>query len=132
MKVLNELLYSKSHEWVKLEEQKAYVGISDYARTQLGQIVFIDLPAVGSTAELDEPLAEVESVKAVAEVISPVSGTVLEVNEELMDNPEALNEDAYESWLVLVELSDLAELKILMNAHEYEEYCDGLSKEGEH
>ena len=129
MEIMKDLMYSKTHEWAKIDGTKAYIGLTDYAKTQLGQIVFIDLPEMNSTAEAEESLAEVESVKAVAEVLSPVSGTVIEVNEDLINNPELINEDVYGSWLVLIELSDLAEMNHLMNAKEYEEFCDKLKEE---
>jgi len=132
MEIIKELMYSKTHEWVKLDGQKAYVGLTDYAKTQLGQIVFIDLPEINSTAEAEESLAEVESVKAVADVLSPVSGTVIEVNEALINNPELINEDAYGSWLVLIEMSDPTELNNLMNLKEYEDLCHKLSEEATH
>ncbi len=132
MEIMKELLYSKTHEWVKLDGSKAYIGLTDYAKTQLGQIVFIDLPELNSTAEAEESLAEVESVKAVAEVLSPISGTVTEVNEALMNNPELINEDVYGSWLVLIELSNPEEIKNLMNSNEYEEFCDKLREEEAH
>lgn len=127
MKVLNELMYSKSHEWVKAEGNKAYVGLTDYAKTHLGEIVFVDLPEVNSEIEAGEQFAEVESVKAVSEVFSPVSGTVTEINEELLDNPGKINEDVYSSWLILVEMSDTEEMNNLMNAQDYETFCDELS-----
>ena len=132
MEIIKDLLYSKTHEWVKLEGKEAYVGLTDYARTQLGQIVFIDLPEINNTAEAEESLAEVESVKAVAEVLSPVSGTVIKVNEALINNPELINEDVYGSWLVLIEMSDPAELNNLMNSKEYENFCNTLSEEEAH
>lgn len=132
MKVLKELKYAKSHEWVKIEGGNAYMGLTDYAKEQLGQIVFIDLPEIDVIAEADESLAEVESVKAVSEVISPVSGKVIGVNEELINKPELVNEDAYGNWLVLIEMSDPKELEKLMDSQEYEDYCNTLREEGKH
>ncbi|MBK5246126.1 MAG: glycine cleavage system protein GcvH [Peptostreptococcaceae bacterium] len=132
MEIKKELMYSKTHEWVKADGQKAYIGLTDYARIQLGQIVFIDLPEINSTAEAEQSLAEVESVKAVAEVLSPISGTVNEVNEALINNPELINEDVYGSWLVLIEMSDPAEINNLMNSEEYENFCKTLSEEESH
>jgi len=132
MEIMKELMYSKTHEWVKLDGEKAYIGLTDYAKTQLGQIVFIDLPEINSIAEAEESLVEVESVKAVAEVLSPVSGTVIEVNDALINNPELINEDVYGSWLVLIEMSDPAEINKLMNSKEYEKLCETLSEEEAH
>lgn len=132
MEIKKELMYSKTHEWVKSDGQKAYIGLTDYARIQLGQIVFIDLPEINSTAEAEQSLAEVESVKAVAEVLSPISGTVNEVNEALINNPELINEDVYGSWLVLIDMSDPSELNNLMNSEEYENFCKTLSEEEAH
>lgn len=132
MEIKKELMYSKTHEWVKFDGQKAYIGLTDYAKIQLGQIVFIDLPEINSTAEAEQSLAEVESVKAVAEVLSPISGTVNEVNEALINNPELINEDVYGSWLVLIDMSDPSELNNLMNSEEYENFCKTLSEEEAH
>ena len=115
------LKYSKDHEWVKLEGDIATVGITDFAQKQLTDIVFVELPDKGKQAEADKQLAVVESVKSVSDVISPVSGEVIEVNEKLVDNPEVINSDPYgEGWFFKIMLKDKAELDKLMSKEEYE------------
>jgi glycine cleavage system H protein len=123
MKVLKELLYSNDHEWVKVDGDKAYVGITDFAQSSLGDVVFIELPEVDSEFSKDEAFGVIESVKAASDLSIPVSGKVVEVNEELADNPAAVNEDPYGNWMVAIELSDKGELDGLMNADQYEELC---------
>ena len=120
-----ELRYSKSHEWVKLDGETALVGITDFAQNELGDLVFINLPNVGDAVAKGEAFADVESVKAVSDIISPISGTVAEVNEELGDAPERINQDAYAAWIV--RLSDLSDMDELLNAEEYEAF---LKEEG--
>lgn len=120
MNIPNELRYSKSHEWVKLEGDTALVGITDFAQNELGDLVFINLPNVGDAVSRDEAFADVESVKAVSDIISPISGTVSEVNEELGDAPERINQDAYAAWIV--RLSDLSDMDNLLSAQEYEAF----------
>ncbi len=120
-----ELRYSKSHEWVKLDGATALVGITDFAQNELGDLVFINLPNVGDAVAKGEAFADVESVKAVSDIISPISGTVAEVNEELGDAPERINQDAYAAWIV--RLSDLSDMDELLNAEEYEAF---LKEEG--
>lgn len=124
MKVLNELKYSKSHEWVKVEGNKAYFGITDYAQDHLGEVVFVDLPEEGREIKIEEVVAAIESVKAVADIFSPISGTVVEVNEGLLDDPAQINTNPYESWLIAVEMSDLSELDDLLSADDYEKICE--------
>lgn len=124
MKLVNELKYSKSHEWVRVEGNKVYFGITDYAQDHLGEVVFADLPEEGREIKLDEVVAAIESVKAVADIFSPISGTVVEVNEELMDNPAEINTNPYESWFVAVEMSDPSELDSLLSAEDYEKICE--------
>ena len=116
-----ELKYSRDDEWVKmLDEHTALIGISDYAQSEMGDLVFINLPVVGDAVTKDEMMCDIESVKAVADVISPVSGTVAEVNEALLDAPETLNGDPYGAWIAKVEnISDFAEL---LSADEYKAY----------
>lgn len=121
MTVRNDLLYSKDHEWVKVDGDKVYVGITEYAQSELGDIVFVELPEVDDELEQDGQLGVVESVKAVADIISPVSGRVLEVNTELEDSPELINEDAYEAWIAVVQLDDTEQLKSLLTAEQYQE-----------
>lgn len=123
MKVLSGLKYSKDHEWVKVEGNRAYIGISDHAQHSLGSIVFVELPAVGKTLERGDILGVVESVKAASDVYSPVSGTVVEINEELADAPEKLNDEPYEAWIAVLELSDNSGIDGLMDAEAYERFC---------
>ena len=122
-KVIEGLFYSESHEYVKVEGDFAYVGITDYAQHALGNVVYVDMPEVDDEVEADEDFGAVESVKAASDVISPVSGTVVEVNEALEDKPELLNEDAFENWIMKVQMSDKSELDALMDAAAYEELC---------
>ena len=122
-KVIEGLYYSESHEYVKVEGDFAYVGITDYAQHALGNVVYVDMPEVDDEVEADEDFGAIESVKAASDLISPVSGTVVEVNEALEDKPELLNEDAFANWIMKVELSDKTELDNLMDAAAYEELC---------
>lgn len=122
-KVIEGLYYSESHEYVKVEGGFAYVGITDYAQHALGNVVYVDMPEVDDEVEAGEDFGAVESVKAASDLISPVSGTVVEVNEALEDKPELLNEDAFANWIMKVELSDKTELDNLMDAAAYEELC---------
>ncbi len=122
-KVIEGLFYSESHEYVKVEGDFAYVGITDYAQHALGNVVYVDMPEVDDEVEAEEDFGAVESVKAASDLISPVSGTVVEVNEALEDKPELLNEDAFENWIIKVQLSDKSELDALMDAAAYEELC---------
>lgn len=122
-KVIEGLYYSESHEYVRVEGEYGYVGISDYAQHALGNIVYVDMPEVDDEVVAGEDFGAVESVKAASDLISPVSGTVVEVNEALEDKPELINEDAFENWIMKVELSDKSELDNLMDAAAYEEIC---------
>ena len=122
-KVIEGLFYTESHEYVKVEGNIGYVGISDYAQHQLGNVVYVDMPEAGDEVSAGEEFGAVESVKAASDLISPVSGTVLEINEALEDSPELINEDAYENWIMKVELSDTEELKKLLSAAAYSEIC---------
>ena len=122
-KVIEELYYSESHEYVKVEGEFAYVGITDYAQNALGNVVYVDLPEVDDEVEADEDFGAVESVKAASDLISPVTGTVVEVNEALEDKPELLNENPFENWIIKVKLSDTAEIDNLMDAQSYEDFC---------
>jgi glycine cleavage system H protein len=116
------LRYSKEHEWVAAEETVATIGITDHAQEQLGEIVYIELPSVGEKVSKDDPFGVVESVKAVSDIYAPVSGTVLEVNEDLAESPEVVNEDPYgDGWLIKVKVSDPADLDDLMDNEEYEQ-----------
>ena len=122
-KVIEGLYYSESHEYVKVEGDFAYVGITDYAQHALGNVVYVDMPEVDDEVEAGEDFGAVESVKAASDLISPVSGTVVEINEALEDKPELINEDAFENWIMKVEMSDKGELDNLMDAAAYEEIC---------
>lgn len=122
-KVIEGLYYSESHEYVKIEGDFAYVGITDYAQNALGNVVYVDLPEVDDEVEADEDFGAVESVKAASDLISPVTGTVVEVNEALEDKPELLNENPLENWIIKVKLSDTAEIDNLMDAQSYEDFC---------
>ena len=124
MKFPKDLYYSETHEWVKVEDGFAYIGITDYAQDSLGEIVFIELPEENDQITQFSEFAAIESVKAASDLNAPVSGVIVTVNEELEDNPELLNEDPYENWIIKVELEDEAELNKLMNAQEYEESCE--------
>ena len=115
------LQYTKSHEWVKYEGTLAVIGLTDYAQEALGDIVFVNLPEEGDDVTAGEPFADVESVKAVSDVYSPVSGIVAEINEELLDNPALINEDPYNAWLMKV--SDVTGTEELIDAAEYEQVC---------
>ncbi|MCR5159837.1 MAG: glycine cleavage system protein GcvH [Prevotella sp.] len=121
-KVIEGLYYSESHEYVRVEGDMAYIGITDYAQHALGNVVYVDLPEVDDEVEAGEEFGAVESVKAASDIIAPVSGTIVEVNEALEDKPELLNEDAYENWIIKVELSDKGELDALMDAAAYTEF----------
>ena len=113
------LRYSESHEYVRVEGGFGYIGISDYAQQQLGNVVYVDMPDVDDEVEAGEEFGAVESVKAASDLIAPVSGTVVEVNEALEDQPELLNQAPYENWIIKVELSDTSELDNLMDAAAY-------------
>ncbi len=115
------LSYSKSHEWVKKEEGTALVGLTDFAQSELGDLVFVNLPEVGDTVTAGEPLGDVESVKAVSDIFSPVTGVVSEINEELLDHPEMINEAPYEAWLIKV--TDITGEEELLDAEAYEAHC---------
>ena len=116
-----ELKYSKSHEWLKEEDGVSVIGISDFAQDALGDVVFVNLPEVGDDAAAGEAFGDVESVKAVSDLISPVSGTVCEVNEDLLDQPELLNEDPYGTWIIKVE--NVTDTEELLDAAAYEAFC---------
>ena len=123
-KVIEGLYYSESHEYVKVEGNVGYIGITDYAQHALGNVVYVDLPDVDDEVTAGEEFGAVESVKAASDIISPVSGTIVEVNEALDDEPELLNKDPWENWIIKVELSDKSELDALMDAKAYEAFCE--------
>ena len=122
-KVIEGLYYSESHEYIRVEGNYGFIGISDYAQHALGNVVYVDMPDVDDDVEAGEEFGAVESVKAASDLISPVSGTVVEVNESLEDQPELINQDPWENWIIKVELSDKTELDNLMDAKSYEEFC---------
>ena len=117
------IFYAESHEYVKVEGDFGYVGITDYAQEQLGNVVYVDAPEVDDEVSQGEEFGAVESVKAASDLMSPVSGTVVEVNEALADSPELINEDAYANWIIKVQLSDKSELDNLMDAAAYTNLC---------
>ena len=119
--VMEVLYYAESHEYVKVEGEFGYVGITDYAQHELGNVVYVDMPEVDDEVTAGEEFGAVESVKAASDLLSPVSGTVVEVNEELEDQPEKINEDAFGNWIIKVKLSDPSELDNLMDAKAYAE-----------
>ena len=119
------LYYAESHEYVRVEGNYGYIGITDYAQHALGNVVYVDLPEVDDEVTAGEEFGAVESVKAASDLFAPVSGTVVEVNEALEDEPELLNKDAFENWMIKVELSDPSELDNLMDAATYETKCQG-------
>lgn len=123
-KTIEGLFYSESHEWVKVDGETAIIGISDHAQQAMGNIVYVDMPEEEDEVTADEDFGAVESVKAASDLISPVSGVVVEVNEALADAPELLNKDAYENWIIKVKMDDPEELKNLMNAAAYEKFCE--------
>ena len=122
-KVIEGLYYAKSHEYVRVEGEYGYIGITDYAQDQLGNVVYVDMPEVDDEVTAGEEFGAVESVKAASDLFSPVSGTVVEVNESLEDEPELINKDAFENWIIKVELSDKSELDNLLDAKAYAEIC---------
>ena len=122
-KVIEGLYYTESHEYVKVEGEYGYVGITDYAQHQLGNVVYVDLPEVDDEVTAGDDFGAVESVKAASDLVSPVSGVVVEVNEAIEDDPALINKDAFENWIIKVKLSDMVELDGLMNASQYEEIC---------
>ena len=123
-KVIEGLYYSESHEFVRVEGDFGFVGITDYAQNALGNVVYVDMPEVDDEVTAGEEFGAVESVKAASDLISPVSGTVVEINEALEDQPELINQDAFENWIIKVEISDKGELDSLMNAAAYEAFCN--------
>ena len=123
-KIIDGLYYSESHEFVKVEGDFGYVGITDYAQHELGNVVYVDMPEVDDEVEAGEDFGAVESVKAASDLVSPVSGTVVEVNEALEDEPGLINKDAFENWIIKVELSDKSELDDLMDAEAYKAFIN--------
>ena len=123
-KVIEGLFYSESHEYVRVEGNYGFIGITDYAQNALGNVVYVDLPEVDDEVTAGEEFGAVESVKAASDLISPVSGTVVEVNEALDDQPALVNQDAFANWIIKVEISDKGELDNLMDAKAYAAFCE--------
>lgn len=123
-KVIEGLYYSESHEYVRIEGEYGYIGITDYAQHELGNVVYVDMPDVDDEVTAGEEFGAVESVKAASDLNSPVSGTVVEVNEALEDQPELLNKDAFGNWIIKVHIDNPDELGNLMNAAQYEKMCE--------
>lgn len=123
MKVIEGLLYTNEHEWIKVDGNEAYLGITDYAQDALGSIVFVELPEVDAELSAGDTFGTVESVKAASDIYIPVDGKITEVNDILADSPELLNEDPYENWMIHFEISDSSQLDKLMQAKDYEAFC---------
>ena len=123
-KVIEGLYYSESHEFVRVDGEFGFIGITDYAQNALGNVVYVDMPDVDDEVSAGEEFGAVESVKAASDLFSPVSGTIVEVNEKLEDEPELINLDAFENWIIKVKISDMSELDNLMDAAAYEEFCN--------
>ncbi len=120
---MSKIYYSETHEYARIDGNTAYIGISDYAQHALGNVVYVDMPETGDDVTAGEEFGAVESVKAASDLIAPVSGTVVETNEQLIDNPRLVNEDAMTNWIIKVELADPAELDALMDEAAYKEFC---------
>jgi glycine cleavage system H protein len=126
MQIPDELRYSSDHEWIRVEGDRVRVGITDFAQDALGDVVFVDLPEVGTSADAGSSVSEVESTKSVSDIYAPVSGTIAEVNAELGDAPERLNEDPYgDGWIFVIELNDASELDALLDAAGYRALVEG-------
>lgn len=126
MKVLEDLYYAESHEWVKIDKDFAYIGISDYAQNELGEVVYVDLPEEDTDINAGDILGSIEAAKAVVDFISPISGRIVKVNQELTDSPNLVNESAYENgWIVKIEVFDSSELETLLTAEEYRKFVEG-------
>ena len=121
---MDKTLYSSTHEYARIEGNVAYIGISDYAQKALGNIVYVDMPETGEDFNAGDEFGAVESVKAASDLIMPLSGAVLKINEHLIDNPRLLNEDAMANWIIKIELTDPAEAESLMTEEAYAEFCE--------
>ena len=125
----DDYLYTKDHEWLKEEGEEATVGITDFAQKQLGDVVYVELPQAGVQLEFHQSLGVIESVKAVSDIYSPVSGEVIQINEELNDSPELVNEDPHgKGWMIRIKIKDQNELEKLMSLSEYEKFIEGLEE----
>jgi glycine cleavage system H protein len=123
-KILPNLLYTEDDEWLRIDRTEALIGVSDYAQDSLSDIVYLEFPSVGDSFSKGDTFGVVESVKAAADLMMPVSGEVIEVNDDLLDTPEAVNEQPYQSWMVKITISDPGELEGLMDAEAYAAYCE--------
>ena len=125
----DDFYYSKDHEWIQVKGDTATIGITDFAQKQLGDVVYVELPQKGTQLEFHQPIGVVESVKAVSDVYSPVSGEVVEINEDLNDSPELVNQDPHvKGWFIRLKIKDKAELEKLMSADEYEKFLEGIEE----
>jgi glycine cleavage system H protein len=124
MKVVKGLYYTEDHEWIKVDGDEAYIGVADYAQDALGDIVYVELPEVDDEIAKEEAFSAVESVKAAADIYMPVDGKVIEVNEEIIDDPALLNQDPYENWMIKIEVTDKSQLDDLMTSEEYEKFLN--------
>lgn len=123
-KVIDGLYYSESHEYIRVDGDYGFIGITDFAQKALGNVVYVDMPEVDDEVEAGEDFGAVESVKAASDLISPVTGIVVEVNEDLEDAPEMINQDAFENWIIKVKITDMSELDNLMNAEQYKAFSE--------
>ena len=125
MNVPKDLMYSKDHEWTKFDNNEVTVGISDFAQSELGDIIFVELPEIGREIEKDEPYGTIEAVKTVTDLLAPVTGKIIEINEEIEDSPEFVNEDCYgKGWFIKIEIDNLSEKDKLLNAEDYQTIID--------
>jgi len=132
MEFPEDLRYTKEHEWARIDQKKmvATIGVTDYAQSQLGDVVYVELPEEGDEIQKEEPFGSVESVKAVSDLFAPISGSVLEVNDSLVDTPEVVNEDPYgEAWMIRVKLTQIADLENLMDAAAYRKFVESQQEE---
>lgn len=120
MKTIPSLKYTSKHEWVKVDGEYAFIGITDFAQDQLGEVLFVEMPEVGDTISQDDDYGVVESSKVASDLIAPISGEVVEINEKLEDEPEYINDDPYDAWIIKVKISDKDELESLISSEEYE------------
>ncbi|MCK5073869.1 MAG: glycine cleavage system protein GcvH [Bacteriovoracaceae bacterium] len=122
-KIMENLKYTLDHEWAKIENETLTFGITDFAQSSLGDIVFVELPEIGTTVEKGTSCGVIESIKSVNDIFPPTSGEILDVNQDVIDSPENLNNDAYDSWLVKIKLSNVEQIDELLNSQEYLEHC---------
>lgn len=124
MKIMDDYYYTKNHEWVKVEGDTASIGVTDYAQHAMGQVVYVELPEIDDEFNQQDAFSVVESVKAASDIYMPISGTIIEINEELEDEPELINEDSYGNYICKIKIKEKAELDNLMDTKEYSNYCD--------